>query len=110
MMRYHLPMLPHSKALKLATGMDMDFGRFLRVGERGFTMERLYNLREGFTAKDDTLPRRFTDEEQIPGNKKSKVSLGKMMPRYYQLRGWDTNGVPTKQTLKRLDLEDVVKS
>jgi len=109
MMRYHLPMLPHSKALKLATGMEMDFGRFLRVGERGFTMERLYNLREGFTAKDDTLPRRFTDEEQIPGNKKSMVPLSKMMPRYYQLRGWDSNGVPTKQTLKRLDLEDVVK-
>jgi aldehyde:ferredoxin oxidoreductase len=32
-----------------------------------------------------------------------------MMPRYYQLRGWDSNGVPTQQTLKRLDLEDVVK-
>jgi len=109
MMRYHLPMLPHSKALKLATGMEMDFGRFLRVGERGFTMERLYNLREGFTSKDDTLPRRFTDEEQIPGNKKSMVPLSKMMPRYYQLRGWDSNGVPTKQTLKQLDLEDVEK-
>ena len=109
MTRYHLPMLPHSKALKLATGMDMDFGKFLRLGERGFTMERLYNIREGFTAKDDTLPRRFTDEEQIPGNKKSKVPLDKMMPRYYQLRGWDINGVPTKQTLKRLDLEDIVK-
>ena len=109
MTRYHLPMLPHSKALKLATGMDMDFGKFLRLGERGFTMERLYNIREGFTAKDDTLPKRFTDEEQIPGNKKSKVPLDKMMPRYYQLRGWDINGVPTKQTLKRLDLEDIVK-
>ena len=109
MMRYHLPMLPHSKALRLATGMEMDFGRFLRVGERGFTMERLYNLREGFTSKDDTLPRRFTDEEQIPGNKKSMVPLSKMMPRYYQLRGWDSNGVPTKQTLKQLDLEDVEK-
>jgi aldehyde:ferredoxin oxidoreductase len=109
MMKYHLPLLPHSKALKLATGMEMDFGKFLRLGERGFSMERLYNLREGFTDKDDTLPRRFTHEEQIPGNKDSKVPLDKMMPRYYQLRGWDSNGVPTQQTLKRLDLEDVVK-
>ena len=109
MMKYHLPLLPHSKALKLATGMEMDFGKFLRLGERGFSMERLYNLREGFTAKDDTLPRRFTHEEQIPGNKKSKVPLDKMLPRYYQLRGWDSNGVPTKQTLKRLDLEDIGK-
>ena len=74
-----------------------------------YSMERLYNLREGFTAKDDTLPRRFTHEEQIPGNKKSKVPLDKMLPRYYRLRGWDSNGVPTKQTLKRLDLEDIGK-
>jgi aldehyde:ferredoxin oxidoreductase len=73
-------------------------------------MERLYNLREGFTAKDDTLPKRFTDVEQIPGNKKSKVPLSKMMPKYYHLRGWDSFGVPTKRILKKLDLEDVVKT
>lgn len=108
LMRYHLPMLPHSKALKLATGMDMDFGRFIRMGERGFTMERLYNTREGFSAKDDTLPRRFTHEEQIPGNAKTKVPLAKMLPKYYSLRGWDDNGVPTPQTLKRLDMEDFI--
>jgi aldehyde:ferredoxin oxidoreductase len=110
MMSYHLPMLPHSKALNMATGMDMNFGKFLKVGERGFTMERLFNLREGFTAKDDTLPKRFTDVEQIPGNKKTKVPLSKMMPKYYHLRGWDSTGVPTKQTLKKLDLEDLVKA
>ena len=108
LMRYHLPMLPHSKALKLATGMDMDFGRFIRMGERGFTMERLYNTREGFSAKDDTLPRRFTHEEQIPGNAKTKVPLAKMLPKYYSLRGWDENGMPTPQTLKRLDMEDFI--
>ena len=108
LMRYHLPMLPHSKALKMATGMDMDFGRFIRMGERGFTMERLYNTREGFSAKDDTLPRRFTHEEQIPGNAKTKVPLAKMLPKYYSLRGWDENGMPTPQTLKRLDMEDFI--
>ncbi|MGC9324103.1 MAG: aldehyde ferredoxin oxidoreductase family protein [Desulfomonilia bacterium] len=107
MMRFHLPILPHSKALKLATGMEMDFGRFMQIGERGFTLERLFNVREGFTAKDDTLPKRLTHEEQIPGNVKSKVPLGKMLPKYYQLRGWDDNGVPTEKALKRLDLEDV---
>ncbi len=87
--------------------MDMDFGRFAQMGERGFNLERLFNIREGFTAKDDTLPRRFTHEEQIPGNKKSKVRLEKMLPKYYHIRGWDSKGVPTKQTLKKLDLEDV---
>jgi aldehyde:ferredoxin oxidoreductase len=108
MLKYHLPMLPHTKALKQATGMEMDFGKFLRLGERGFTMERLFNLREGLTAKDDTLPKRFTHDEQIPGNKKSKVPLAKMLPKYYRIRGWDKNGIPSKQTLKRLDLEDMM--
>lgn len=108
LMRYHLPMLPHSKALNLATGMDMDFGRFIRMGERGFTLERLFNMREGFSAKDDTLPRRFTHEEQIPGNEKTKVPLDKMKPLYYRLRGWDEQGVPTRSTLERLDLGDFI--
>jgi aldehyde:ferredoxin oxidoreductase len=108
MMRYHLPMLPHSKAIKQATGMDMDFGRFIRMGERGFTLERLFNTREGFSAREDTLPKRFTDEEQIPGNTKTKVPLGKMLPAYYKLRGWDANGIPTAKTLRKLDLKDLI--
>ena len=109
LMKFHLPMLPHTKALSQATGMKMDFGKYFRMGARGYTLERLYNLREGFTAKDDTLPARFTDEEQIPGNKKTKVPLSKMLPKYYKIRGWDSKGVPTKKTLKKLDLEDIVK-
>jgi len=108
-MRFHLPTIPHSKAIKQATGIDMDFGRFMQMGARGYTLEKLYNLREGFTAKDDTLPKRFTDVEQIPGNAKTKVPLGKMLPAYYKLRGWDANGIPTAKTLRNLDLEDVVK-
>lgn len=109
MMKFHIPLLPHTKALKLATGMDMDFGEFSRMGERGFTMERLYNMREGFTAKDDSLPKRFTQEEQIPGNAKTMVPLEKMLPKYYSLRGWDDKGVPTPETIKKLDL-DFMKS
>jgi len=108
MMRFHLPMIPHSKAIKQATGMNMDFGRFMQMGARGYTLEKLYNLREGFTAKDDTLPKRFTDVEQILGNAKTKVPLGKMLPAYYKLRGWDANGIPTAKTLRQLDLEDVM--
>ena len=103
----HLPDLPHPKAIQQATGMKMDYGSFSKMGARGYTLERLYNLREGFSAKDDTLPARFTDEEQIPGNRKTRVPLGKMMPKYYRLRGWDPDGIPTAGTLKKLDLEDI---
>ncbi|MBU0993334.1 MAG: aldehyde ferredoxin oxidoreductase family protein [Proteobacteria bacterium] len=101
----HLPMLPHSKALKQATGMKMNFGRFLRAGARGYNMEKLFNLREGITKKDDKLAKRFTDEPLLKGNKDSVVQLDKMLPVYYKLRGWDENGVPTKSTLKKLGLD-----
>jgi len=104
LLKIHLPMLPHSKAIALSTGMKMDFGKYYMVGERGYTMERLFNLREGIDKSTDTLAKRFTDEELVPGNKKTKVPLSKMLPKYYRLRGWNKDGVPGKKTLKKLGL------
>jgi aldehyde:ferredoxin oxidoreductase len=101
----HLPLLPHSKFIKMATGMKMNLGLFFRVGDRGYNMEKLFNLREGIGKDKDTLPKRFTDEPLVPGDEKSKVPLDKMLPKYYKIRGWDENGVPTPKTLKRLGLD-----
>jgi aldehyde:ferredoxin oxidoreductase len=105
LMKINLPMLPHSKAIKMATGMDMNFGKFLAVGARGYNLERMFNLREGFSKKDDTLPRRFTSEPQIADKPESIVRIDDMLPKYYWLRGWDKNGVPTKKTLNKLGLD-----
>ena len=87
--------------------MKMDYGLFARVGARGYTMERLFNLREGIGKNEDTLAKRFTDDELIKGNPKTRVPLDKMLPKYYKLRGWDANGVPTPKTLKKLGLDFV---
>jgi len=106
-MKIHLPLLPHPKVLKQVTGMKMDFGRFARVGERGYTLERLFNLREGIGKPADTLPKRFTDEPLPESRKKSVVPIKQMLPKYYKLRRWDADGVPTRKTLKRLDLDFV---
>jgi aldehyde:ferredoxin oxidoreductase len=106
-MRFNLPLLPHSKVLKQATGMKMDFGRFSRVGARGYTLERLFNLREGFGRQADTLPKRFTDEPLPASKKKSVVPIRQMLPKYYKLRRWDADGIPTPKTLKRLGLDFV---
>jgi aldehyde:ferredoxin oxidoreductase len=105
LLKIHLPLLPHSKAIKLATGMEMDFGRFLEVGARGYTLEKMFNIREGFSKKDDTLPKRFTDDPQIPGKPESVVRINDMLPKYYKLRGWDENGIPTRKTLDKLGLD-----
>ena len=77
----------------------------LEVGERIWTIERQFNLAAGMTAKDDTLPKRLLKDAAKTGPAKGLVSgLDKMLPEYYQLRGWTTEGVPTPETLKRLAL------
>jgi len=75
------------------------------VGERIYNMERLFNNAAGFTAKDDDLPPRLKTEPAKTGPAKGLVNgIDKMRPEYYQVRGWDANGVPTKETLGRLKL------
>lgn len=110
LLKLHLPLLPHSKFIKLATGMKMDYGRFAQAGARGYTMERMFNLREGIGKDQDRLARRFTKDLLLAGNPKSRVPLDQMLPKYYKLRGWDENGIPTAKTLKKLDLEFIKPS
>ncbi len=75
------------------------------MGERIWNMERVFNNAAGFTAKDDDLPPRLKTEPAKTGPAKGKVNeLGKMLPEYYKVRGWNEKGVPTKATLKRLGL------
>ncbi|MGM0453318.1 MAG: aldehyde ferredoxin oxidoreductase family protein [Thermodesulfobacteriota bacterium] len=109
-LKIHLPVLPHPRLIRQATGMKMDFGKFLLAGARGYNLERLFNLREGIGKSQDRLAKRFTDEELKPGDRKSKVPLDKMLPAYYKIRGWDANGIPTAKTLRKLDLHFVDRS
>lgn len=97
-------LFPHAEALRLATGMPFYTGSFVRLGERGYNIERLYNVREGLSAKDDSLPDRLTKVPQDPNNKKTVVRLDKMLPVYYTVRGWTSNGAPKTRTLRRLGI------
>ncbi|MBL6933907.1 MAG: aldehyde ferredoxin oxidoreductase family protein [Alphaproteobacteria bacterium] len=84
---------------------DWSVENLLLTGERIWNLERKYNLSAGMTAKDDTLPKRLLKEAAKTGPAKGKVNdLGKMLPEYYELRGWTTEGVPTNETLDRLAL------
>ncbi len=79
--------------------------RMLEVGERIWNMERMFNHRAGFTGKDDNLPPRLLKEAAASGPAKGLVNgLDKMLPEYYQLRGWTADGVPTSETLSRLSV------
>lgn len=84
---------------------DWTMEKLNEVGERIWNMERQFNLAAGFTAKDDDLPPRLKTEPAKTGPAKGLVNgIDKMRPEYYAERGWDANGVPTKDTLGRLGL------
>ena len=84
---------------------DWSLDKLNLMGERIWNMEREFNLAAGFTAKDDTLPPRLLKEGCKSGPQKGAVArLDIMMPKYYEVRGWDTEGVPTAETKKRLGL------
>lgn len=100
----HLPVFHHTKAMKYAVGMKMNFGKYIRCGERGYNLERCINARFGISAKDDALPKRLTDVPQDENNPRTRVPLEKMKKRYYKARGWDKNGIPTKRTLRKLKI------
>lgn len=76
------------------------------IGERIWNMERLYNIREGFTQADDTLPERLLSEPVKSGPSKGYVvDLDPMLKDYYRFRGWDAKGLPTSRKLSELGLE-----
>ncbi|MCZ8250891.1 MAG: aldehyde ferredoxin oxidoreductase family protein [Hylemonella sp.] len=76
-----------------------------KIGERIWNMEREFNNRAGMTPKDDQLPKRLLTEAAKTGPAKGKVNeLAKMLPKYYEVRGWDKEGRPTAETKQRLGL------
>jgi aldehyde:ferredoxin oxidoreductase len=75
------------------------------IGERIWNMERDFNNRAGFTHLDDTLPKRLLTEPARTGPAKGLVNgLDKMLPEYYQVRGWNAEGQLLEATRARLSL------
>ena len=99
-------------ALSGVTGEAYSVQDILDVGARAHTLARLFNLREGFTAEDDTLPKRvmqpFT-EGPIAGSEITEEELNWCKHRYYELMGWDPEtGEPTDECLRELGLDDLL--
>ena len=98
--------------LNAATGMKMTVDEFVKVGERIWNLVRMFNMREGFSRKDDTLPKRILTEP-LPsgiakGQRLTQVQLNQMLDEYYKLRGWDIQtGTPSKEKLRELELNFV---
>ncbi len=77
----------------------------LKAGERIYTLEKQFNIAAGILPEEDTLPPRILNEPMPSGPSEGHVhELDKLLPEYYELRGWDSKGVPTKERLKDLGL------
>ncbi len=79
--------------------------RARETGERIWNIEKMFNVKAGLGKKDDTLPKRILEEPADVGTGKGLVcKLDEMLPEYYQINGWDEEGIPTASTLQRLGI------
>ena len=91
------------------TGWDVTTWELMKVGERGTTMARAFNVREGFTKVDDYLPKRIHEaftSGPLAGIGIGQAKLDEAISAYYDMMGWDrTTGIPTRGKLQELDIE-----
>jgi aldehyde:ferredoxin oxidoreductase len=95
----------YADLITATTGMKVDAAELLKVGERIWNLQKLYNIRRGFGRKDDSLPARLLNEPLKEGAPAGQVYRPEeMLDEYYTLRGWDKEGTPTPAKLKELGL------
>ena len=100
-----------AKLYNLVTGIEMTTEQLGIAAERISTLAKLINIREGFSRKDDTLPWKvmnqpITEEGPAKGAVVTQEELDLLLDDYYQARGWNADGIPTKDTLQKLGLQD----
>ena len=89
-------------------GWEISFGEMMKTAERGMTLMRIFNLREGFTVADDRLPHRFATPQPTGGLAGVVVDpeeLTQAQQLYYAMLGWDEEGVPIYARLAELGIE-----
>ncbi len=109
---FFLEALPEMVAAQ--TALELTAAELLTVGERIYNLARAFNVREGFSRKDDHLPHRVM-AEPIPegpsaGERVSYEELQKLLDDYYEARGWNREGIPLKARLVSLDLPDLAEA
>ena len=95
---------------EVSAGLKLGGHDFIKAGARIHTLERMLNVREGISRKDDTLPGRMLNEGRAVDRQARGVPLAPMLDAYYRLRGWDENGIPMTATLKKLGLDGLLET
>ncbi|MFW9795115.1 MAG: aldehyde ferredoxin oxidoreductase family protein [Candidatus Thorarchaeota archaeon] len=112
---YHFP-LSHDQNIRMlrgATGVEYDEDAISLFAKRIESLSRLFNIREGITRKDDALPHRLWEAEKhgpAEGMKSfiNRKDFEKSLDRYYELLGWNKEGIPSKETIEKLGLASII--
>lgn len=95
--------------INAVTGWDMTLDELMDVGRRRLNLFRVFNAREGLGRKDDRLPKKFFKELKGTGPTSgfalTHAEVDTAIDTYYKMAGWTEDGVPTPQTLQKLDLD-----
>jgi aldehyde:ferredoxin oxidoreductase len=92
-------------------GKSITAAELMDAGNRIWNLERLFNIREGFSRKDDRLPPRLLNEPMPEGPAEGQVvELDILLDDYYRTRQWNDNGIPTSDILSKLGLIEEGKS
>ncbi|MCX6000478.1 MAG: hypothetical protein NTU41_13095 [Chloroflexi bacterium] len=101
----------YGKMLGHVTGLELSPSQMTEAAERIYTLERMFNNREGAGRKDDNLPERYYVEptplgvRSFQGKTINRVKFDQQLDEYYDAHGWDRSGVPTTETLRTLGLD-----
>ena len=105
-----------AELLSYVTGLDMDESELTKIAMRNISLIRSYNVREGLRRKDDTIPEYafsmeppayLTELKKMGYRRLDRDLFNKQIDLWYLLKGWDRDGIPTKETLEKLGLEFV---
>jgi aldehyde:ferredoxin oxidoreductase len=88
-------------------GTNLTGNDFIQAGERIWNLEKVFNLKAGIDPSQDKLPKRLVEDPIPDGPSKDWVTkLDELLPQYYNVRGWGTDGIPTADKLAGLGIED----
>ncbi len=94
--------------ISCVTGMDIDEAELTEVAQRIIHLVRAYNVREGVSRKGDDMPDLFFEKSPKPPHRQiDRTLFNKWLDRYYELKGWDEEGIPTGETLTESGLDYV---
>lgn len=113
--RFHEFMTPHEMYpafIKAASGIEISLDEFYTLGERIWNLEKLFNLKAGLGREHDILPARcYNEPVKGEGSESSVLDYDRwqeMLTEYYTLRGWDYNGIPAREKLVELGIEEYI--